>query len=164
MTDGMQNGLLENASELLDVIVKRAIINLKKQKTFPSVVVILSEKGTDLLPFSFKDAEEKRMLILGIRAFAEQVNAIGIFVAMDTWIAYHNKTNGPIEMSGQTPPSERPDRKEALVVYGVGNGFRKGIMIPYERTDTGITMLPQEAMGNFDDFNFGNLFENPTLH
>jgi len=86
------------------------------------------------------------------------MQAFGIITAMDTWTAF-SKSEGITDLDKITPPSESPDRKQALAITCTGQLFKKGILIDYERKDGKIIWGEETEMHNYEDMNFGSLFQ-----
>lgn len=79
--------------------------------------VFITLDPTMIIPFVFGDNNEKRILADAIRAIFKQEKVSGYVYVFEAWMAMEKRGDRKtIDTDKLVPPSQRPDRTEAIVI------------------------------------------------
>lgn len=125
--------------ELLTDALMTAIRILKRDEYLQTIIHFFRSDGTiTMAVLEYKNNEEKNAMIKTIINYANQkiYPEFVIFVANAYMIIQHIADNNP------TPPSEREDRQEAIIIHGLSSNFARGTAIRYERNRDNVPIIP----------------------
>jgi hypothetical protein len=124
--------------ESLEKLTRSFMDSAKKNKladgdVIPIVAVIDKTGQTSIIGLEITGTESKKRAYQMVREFMKQRGAIAAISVNDAWYYSASKDPGDkIDLATATPPSEHPDRKEALMVnLTTVLGHRLHLMQPY---------------------------------
>ncbi len=105
----------ETLQMLLDMAEDQAktVLLGTNQSLVPIFILYQPYNKIDLVPFAFQNSEEKYLMLAILKQFMREKHTIAYSHLSEAWVA----TQAHPYSENDPPPSERPDRKEAVMAF-----------------------------------------------
>lgn len=110
----------EDLNNMKDVFIEAMKKNFKNDGEISPVAIIISHDGQpNFIPTPYRDLDEKRMMMEGVRAICQKVDAIALFLINEAWIKQVDKNDkATIEKADKEGISSFDDKKEvAMMIF-----------------------------------------------
>jgi hypothetical protein len=130
--NSLQHAVRTSLDDLLGYAEHCATRWMRERGDVPATFLIISGDGSLLiLPAGAADDQEKDAVVMAARLVCTAYNASAVVFLAEAWMSKSSNRDASV------PPSQDPDRKEAVMLVGEAHRSRKLKHLPILRTESG---------------------------
>lgn len=126
---------MDHLDQLMDSLTRSALQNLYQDgQIYPMALLLMSDSKAVFVALQWSTDQEKAATIAAVKG-AARLSAQALIYIIETWLTRAPKPG--------VPPSEDPDREEAVVLVAFTPSSTRAVVVPFRR-DEGGTPIPLE--------------------
>lgn len=136
--------MLADLIEHAEAHAHKTLIERRERQLLPFYHLVTASGESVVIPLPWRSDIEKQLMLLGVKAKAKEIGAVAALFMSESWVSIKRAPtpwHARRVMENLTPPSQDPERREAVFIAATDGADVRGSMLQIVRDKPGGRVL-----------------------